>query len=682
MMHDDAPEIVLRHASVVDEAGQPGVVTVRSLTHIREEDSEPGTPRPAGGGVPASPNAQNPPSFSSFSLKTKRESAGSVRMKSLLAKAKAQSAKDAGKDVTSAGAKDAGKDVTSAGASERDRSPTEPLGDRAFSFGPSVDGSAASLNVRRKVHAIQSSSTRPSPHDRALQSTLPNNAGNPLMLGSQPKAGSRQGDNVSPSQSELPRTVSPDTFFDDDDDDDDDDMEQEGNTPTSPTATDRKRAGSAAVGNAKRLNEEHPLIVALDVAYVWTSFIGCVLATVLIHPRGGLHDGPMLPWSAGVCVSIEVFTWIWIASRFAIRTRRGEWEILVSLKDIREQYMRSWFAYDVLYAFPIDLFFIGWNWPVFFGLQLRQLLRFVRIAQLGTSSNPLLGSRLWFQFMSVVCVAFFLMHLQASVFWYFEESQGYTECLYWATATMTSVGYGDIIPTTYNTRVYCCFAMLTGIVFIATMTAFATSFLSQQDKLTEETDAKKQMLHAMMAYYNIPWNVQLEVISMFPAVINKQNEQKFKEMSDAMPHFIAQKIEGYTRAKMLSVVPMFQKITDPGVVMLISSILKQRFFAAGEPIIEAGDDSTEMYFLIRGVVEVIITLAEENVDVVVACLRPGAFFGETVMLGQAAKRAATVQTVTLCELLVLRREDFESIVRKRPEVEKLFYAEARTYEEE
>jgi voltage-gated potassium channel len=47
--------------------------------------------------------------------------------------------------------------------------------------------------------------------------------------------------------------------------------------------------------------------------------------------------------------------------------------------------------------------------------------------------------------------------------------------MWWAVQTVTTVGYGDVVPTTVLGRIVGAFAMLQGIAFIAVVTAVITS---------------------------------------------------------------------------------------------------------------------------------------------------------------------------------------------------------------
>jgi glucose-6-phosphate 1-dehydrogenase len=81
--------------------------------------------------------------------------------------------------------------------------------------------------------------------------------------------------------------------------------------------------------------------------------------------------------------------------------------------------------------------------------------------------------------------------------------------------------------------------------------------------------------------------------------------------------------------------------------------------AKGETIITKGETGREMYFLLRGEVEVISANGT-------TILRDGDVFGEiAVLLSQA--RTATVRAKTICDLFVLDKADFARILRDNPQ---------------
>jgi voltage-gated potassium channel len=63
------------------------------------------------------------------------------------------------------------------------------------------------------------------------------------------------------------------------------------------------------------------------------------------------------------------------------------------------------------------------------------------------------------------------------------------DALWWAVATVTTTGYGDVVPTNSAGRVVGVVLMLVGISLIPTITSLVvTVFVAQRQRATEETD--------------------------------------------------------------------------------------------------------------------------------------------------------------------------------------------------
>lgn len=111
----------------------------------------------------------------------------------------------------------------------------------------------------------------------------------------------------------------------------------------------------------------------------------------------------------------------------------------------------------------------------------------------------------------------------------------------------------------------------------------------------------------------------------------------------------------------LEKVPLF-KGGDPVFLHNLAMMLKPVVFRPGEFIIRKGEMGSEMYFICRGQVEVI----DEN-GRAVNTLDEGNFFGE-VSLFLVQPRNASIRAVTLCDLFVLEKSDFNRILSDHPQI--------------
>ena len=122
--------------------------------------------------------------------------------------------------------------------------------------------------------------------------------------------------------------------------------------------------------------------------------------------------------------------------------------------------------------------------------------------------------------------------------------------------------------------------------------------------------------------------------------------------------------------QLLKELPLFANL-PPEILHFLGSSAQQRTYAPFTDIIKQGSRGTEVFFIVRGEVEVIdersgpsgsnnVTNAAgktiKQTSQVKARLRQGSYFGEVVSLSLAPRRTATVRSVSLVECLLITGE--------------------------
>jgi len=103
---------------------------------------------------------------------------------------------------------------------------------------------------------------------------------------------------------------------------------------------------------------------------------------------------------------------------------------------------------------------------------------------------------------------------------------------------------------------------------------------------------------------------------------------------------------------------------DPTVVMELAFCMERCYVGPSEDVITVGDVGREMFFILEGVVEVLVRVGQLGTKVKykrVSTMGKGQFFGEMSLVEANHARTATIRTITFCELRSLSADAFLAI---------------------
>lgn len=177
------------------------------------------------------------------------------------------------------------------------------------------------------------------------------------------------------------------------------------------------------------------------------------------------------------------------------------------------------------------------------------------------------------------------------------------DAMWWAIVTLSTIGYGDVVPITGLGRIIAAGTIVTGLIMVA-----------------------------------LPVGI---VATAFSEIIHKR--------------------EFIVTWSMVARVPLFAGMTA-GDIAHVMQLLRARQAERGEIIVRRGEDAHAMYFIADGEVE--IELRHRGKDRPVR-LGAGHFFGERAILNKA-KRSSTVTALSRVKLLVLDAADLRSLIAREP----------------
>jgi len=231
----------------------------------------------------------------------------------------------------------------------------------------------------------------------------------------------------------------------------------------------------------------------------------------------------------------------------------------------------------------------------------------------------------------------------------------YLISLYWSVATLSTLGYGDVIPTTDAERVYVVTASLVGASVYAYMVGNVCGIVANMDK-----DSSFYMmmdeLNMFMQEKRIPEHLRKE-LRLYFRFRRKVNEvREWQSIMDLMSPRLRQSVVQHVHAKWVKQVRAFRDARDDFITE-VAMFLKTETLGPHEPLVRAGEDATKMFIVEKGLLY--ISVPGKIVTV-------GGVLGEDMMY-RDIKRAYSITTLTHALLLVLYREDLRDLLDQYPD---------------
>lgn len=339
-----------------------------------------------------------------------------------------------------------------------------------------------------------------------------------------------------------------------------------------------------------------------------------------------------------------------------------------------KQYFRKWFIFDLLAVLPFGLFHQPYRLirlakliPVFYKLRLARL-RILAFTNQLLLINLFLVLGLVTHWIACGWLVIRGFDLEKDLV------ENYVNALYWSITTITTVGYGDVVPLTYIEKIYAFSTMLVGLGIFGYFIGYITSILSKKDPAREHYLQNIEQLSLFVKYRSLDLTLQRRIHDYYTYKWQRRlgfDEQSFLE---GLPPGLKMEVALHLKKDVIESIPLFREAPQ-SLIEAIALHLQPVVCTPGDYVFKVGEEANEMYFIVQGKVKILARDGKE-----IAFLQSGDFFGE-ISLFKKRTRTASVRAESYCDLYRLSRVAYDRVISKYPGVSGKIEKEATLREE-
>ena len=327
-------------------------------------------------------------------------------------------------------------------------------------------------------------------------------------------------------------------------------------------------------------------------------------------------------------------------------------------------YLKTWFIIDLLAAIPYEWLSLP---EIFVLIRLLKLIKiqfiFIQLKQLKIRYATFLSLSFfvfWFSHAShwISCgwLAIRGVNLEHGTM------TNYISSLYWCITTLTTVGYGDITPSSNIQKLYTIFVEVLGVGVYGYLIGNVASILSKKDPAKVLYEENLEKLTALNKYRKLPHELQSRVRDYYTYMFKQRMGFNESDFLRGLPSGLKSDVSMYLKKEVIEKINLF-KDADQKFIREIAQHLRPVVLTPGDCVFSEGDEGNDMFFVINGELSVYVSGNKEKI----ATLENGDYFGEIALFSNV-KRTATVIANTYSDLYTLNKTAFNSIVINHKEI--------------
>ncbi|XP_026767721.2 potassium voltage-gated channel subfamily H member 1a isoform X2 [Pangasianodon hypophthalmus] len=232
----------------------------------------------------------------------------------------------------------------------------------------------------------------------------------------------------------------------------------------------------------------------------------------------------------------------------------------------------------------------------------------------------------------------------------------YITSLYFTMTSLTSIGFGNISPTTDGEKIFAVAMMMIGSLLYATIFGNVTTIFQQMYANTNRYHEMLNSVRDFLKLYQVPKGLSERVMDYIASTWSMSRGIDTDKVLQICPKDMRADICVHLNRKVFKEHPAFRLASD-GCLRALAMEFQTIHCAPGDLIYHAGESVDTLCFVVSGSLEVI------QDDEVVAILGKGDVFGDVfwkeVTLAQSC---ANVRALTYCDLHVIKRDALQKVL--------------------
>lgn len=388
---------------------------------------------------------------------------------------------------------------------------------------------------------------------------------------------------------------------------------------------------------------------------------------------------------AGVVIPLELVIGLQMPAGFVV----FEWvltvvfaaDLVVRLRQARQSrhgahrrsHTYTWAVIDSIAAFPFFLFPLPPVAHLFRFFKFGRLMQAMRTYWMHNIHQSLVIRLVLFSYWLVLathwssCVWLMIRGMDPRT----DVETSYIGSLYFCISTVSTVGFGDITPTTNAERLFVIGMMLLGVGVYGFAIGNVASMLTRIDPARAHYIENMEKLAAFMRYKAVPEDLRRRMTDFYTYLWEKRLGYDEAAILMSLPPSLRTEVSLFLKRDVIQRVPLFKDAGEAFVRDIALQMLPV-VFLPGDFVCRAGEPGNTMYFVSRGELEVL----SKDGKTVLALLRDGDFFGEIALILNQP-RSASVRARTYCDLYALDRPLLQRVLANYPDVASKIEARAR-----